>query len=114
MCKGVGAQTSLYEGYLDLEITALLKHNVPLAGKSGVKLKERFPLARNNHFLCTYFFCNAGERRELRATRRELITESCRPRSSLAVAEVCNSRRFASAAIQSLGRETDYSARRRF
>ena len=115
MCEETGAQTNLYEGYLDLEITALPKHNICLAEKSVVKPKERFPLVGNNHFLCMYFSCDAGEKRELRATRRELIRENCRLRcSSLAAAKVCGSSTFASAAIQSSGRETDCSARLKF
>lgn len=115
MCKGMGAQASLYADYLDLEITALPKHNVSLAEKSVVKPKESFPLAGNNTFLCMYFSCRAGERRELRATRGGKSFPSgkaagCGPLPS-AIAELCGSSTFASAAIQSSGRETVWLCR---
>lgn len=69
MCKGMGEQTSPYDGYLDLEITALSKHNISLA-KSVVKPKERVPLAGSNHFLCIYFSCNSGKWRAESYQRR--------------------------------------------
>lgn len=48
MCRGMGAQTGLCEGYLHLGVIALPKHMVSSDKKSEIKPKGGFPLAGDN------------------------------------------------------------------